>query len=474
MELQDSILKEFSDAINKTDDSGEKTRSVYGTVVKDDSGLYVRFDGSEINTPATSTVEVGNGDRVLAIIKGHNAIITGNVSWPSLTRMGPIALTLTSEGLVIVALNDDNEAFGHHILITNNSVEVIDPAGGIVAKFGTTAQIGRSDSVHAVTTSTGLKILDNRENVIARFEDTVQIGRNGKPHTNITGSRFEVYNANNELVGYFGDSARIGKADKAHMDFTGTGMSLSEGTKNLANFTSDLISLAQGLVQISSNLIKLGNSNDAMISLCNRKGSIAYEKNALGLNGDDITTKVGVNNYKPPYLVSCATNANTPASDGTPIYASSLQVVHKDGSKWVADASVVADKDNGVHVTVPTNKMLRVNGNEVLVANRVYRNGTITRTVSTIASSASITVYMDVTIPKGYNMVGLSQLSSSNGGVLPFGWGFDGNRIWVTITNLNGSSASNVTIRATWFAIRAVNEFEYNGKITYLATLYTN
>lgn len=473
MELQDSILKEFSDAINKTDDSGEKTRSVYGTVVKDDSGLYVRFDGSEINTPATSTVEVGNGDRVLAIIKGHNAIITGNVSWPSLTRMGPIALTLTSEGLVIVALNDDNEAFGHHILITNNSVEVIDPAGGIVAKFGTTAQIGRSDSVHAVTTSTGLKILDNKENVIARFEDTVQIGRNGKPHTNITGSRFEVYNANNELVGYFGDTARIGKADKAHMDFTATGMTLGEGTKTLANFTSDLISLAQGLVQISSNLIKLGNSNEATISLCNRKGSIAYDKNALGLNGDDVTTKVGINNYKQPYMVSCVANANVPV-DGKSIYASSLQVVHKNGSKWIADASVVADKDDGVHVTVPSNKMLRVNGNEVVVASHVYRSGNVTKTVSSIASSASTTIYMDVSIPKGYNMVGLSQLSTSHGGVIPFGWGFNGNQIWVTVTNLNGVSVTNVSIRATWFAIRAVNEYEYNGKITYLATLYTN
>ena len=51
----------------------------YGTVMPGG----VQLDGSDIVTPATSTVTVNNGDRVIVLIKNHAAVITGNYSDPA-------------------------------------------------------------------------------------------------------------------------------------------------------------------------------------------------------------------------------------------------------------------------------------------------------------------------------------------------------------------------------------------------------
>lgn len=58
--------------------------SVYGTIVESGGQQYVRFDGSDINTPFESTVEVSKNDRVIVEVKGHTATVTGNTSNPSL------------------------------------------------------------------------------------------------------------------------------------------------------------------------------------------------------------------------------------------------------------------------------------------------------------------------------------------------------------------------------------------------------
>jgi hypothetical protein len=403
LELQDSVLKEFSDAINKTDDSGEKTRSVYGIAVKDDSGLYVRFDGSEINTPATTTVEVGDGDRVLAAIRGHNAVITGNVSWPSLTRKGPVFMTLTTEGLVIGVLNESNIPEGHHMLITNSDVEVIDPTGAIAAKFGTTTQIGKSSTVHAVTTATGLKVLDNKDNVIARFEDTVQVGRNDKPHTNINNNRFEIYDGSNNLVGYFGDTAQVGKTAQAHLNLTGTGMTLAKGTTTLATFTSELISLAQGLVQISSNLVKLGNSTNSKIQLCAGNGEIDYSGDKLRIKGASSTKAVGISNSYGSYRSELVAEAN----------ATNTRVGMQLANGNNAIGSFILDA-NGAHTTVPSGKGLYVNNTQVLTADSIVSTGYTDLMPKTRGFQDYDSVTLNVAVPTGFKLIGVTGFGMIN------------------------------------------------------------
>lgn len=54
--------------------------TVYGTIVEQNDDLYVQIDGSDVITPAKSTVRMKSGDRVIVRIKDHSAVVTGNLT----------------------------------------------------------------------------------------------------------------------------------------------------------------------------------------------------------------------------------------------------------------------------------------------------------------------------------------------------------------------------------------------------------
>lgn len=83
MALSKTLVSEF---VKLTDDSSTNTSSniaLYGTAVVTGSKTYVKIDGSDINTPASATSTVKDGQRVIVTIQNHTAIITGNLSDPS-------------------------------------------------------------------------------------------------------------------------------------------------------------------------------------------------------------------------------------------------------------------------------------------------------------------------------------------------------------------------------------------------------
>ena len=82
MALSSNLISEFV-KITKDDASKKSEVTVYGTVVKDEASTYVKFDGSELLTPVTSTTNVEDGERVTVMIKNHSAVITGNITSPS-------------------------------------------------------------------------------------------------------------------------------------------------------------------------------------------------------------------------------------------------------------------------------------------------------------------------------------------------------------------------------------------------------
>lgn len=83
MKLPDNLIKEFA-RITK-DDAPKKTEShIYGTVHIADNYMDVLFDGAKDPTPCTTTVDVEDGDRVLVMIKDRQAVITSNISRPSM------------------------------------------------------------------------------------------------------------------------------------------------------------------------------------------------------------------------------------------------------------------------------------------------------------------------------------------------------------------------------------------------------
>lgn len=86
MGLSNDLISQFVKATN--DDTKTKKETIlHGTAkIETDGTLSVQFDGTDTATPASSTVGVSEGDRVIVMIKNHTATVTGNLSDPSAAK----------------------------------------------------------------------------------------------------------------------------------------------------------------------------------------------------------------------------------------------------------------------------------------------------------------------------------------------------------------------------------------------------
>ena len=82
MALSNEIVSQFAKLTNGNKET-EKEDILYGTVVISDGKKYVRLDGSNMDTPISSTTKIKANDRVMVMIKDHAAIVTGNITSPS-------------------------------------------------------------------------------------------------------------------------------------------------------------------------------------------------------------------------------------------------------------------------------------------------------------------------------------------------------------------------------------------------------
>ena len=78
MALSNDLAMQFARVTNKkTKTQTEST--VYGTAVLYGDKMYVKLDGSDLLTPADTSVAMKDGERVIVKIKNHSAVVTG--SW---------------------------------------------------------------------------------------------------------------------------------------------------------------------------------------------------------------------------------------------------------------------------------------------------------------------------------------------------------------------------------------------------------
>ena len=82
MALSNDTISQFAKLTN-SNKTEQKETVAYGTIVISDGKKYVRLDGSNMDTPVSSTTSAKNGDRVMVTIKNHEAIVTGNITSPS-------------------------------------------------------------------------------------------------------------------------------------------------------------------------------------------------------------------------------------------------------------------------------------------------------------------------------------------------------------------------------------------------------
>ena len=381
MELQDDILKGFSDAINSINTpSTEGTRSVYATAIKDESGLYVRFDGSEVNTPAISMVECGDKDRVLATWKGHTAVITGNISFPSLTRKGNIYMTMTNDGLVIGQLSEeDNKPVGYYVLIRPDDgpfpgVEVVDTQGRVVSHFGLFASIGlysssrvlantsgvtiyNKDGInsafygdyirlgkvsdngtylapHVIINSNGFQIRNTADAVQATFQkDWARLGYYNNQHVNITSSSVDIceYSNGQEVsVAKLAAKARIGKASGQHVAITDTSVDINKGSTSYATFgTTARIGTSSGQhLNINSGSVEILNGSTSYATFGTTARIGRSNNSHVNIDSDSVDVYVGNTSYSSASFGSTTTIGRTDGQN-VQITSSSINLRYK-------------------------------------------------------------------------------------------------------------------------------------------------
>ncbi len=84
MELNNDLITQFA-KITKFNNNNKGATTVRGTIRKSGDRNYIQLDGAEVDskTPVETTVEVSDGDRVIATVKDHSVIVTGNKTDPS-------------------------------------------------------------------------------------------------------------------------------------------------------------------------------------------------------------------------------------------------------------------------------------------------------------------------------------------------------------------------------------------------------
>ena len=81
MNLSNNLVSQFVKITNDREKYTQQQQSkLFGTTVIYDDKQYVQIDGSDLLTPADSTVHIKDGERVTVSINNHTAIIDGNVS----------------------------------------------------------------------------------------------------------------------------------------------------------------------------------------------------------------------------------------------------------------------------------------------------------------------------------------------------------------------------------------------------------
>lgn len=147
MQLPRELVSEFAKLTTLKTTKTERT--VYGTIVEQNGVTYVQIDGSDKLTPASTTVDVSSGERVIVRIKNHTATVIGNITSPAakssdLEKVATTADSLrhTNDGVEIADFKQDEVTY--NLFVGQNGVQ-IRTGTTILAKFlGDMIELGNS------------------------------------------------------------------------------------------------------------------------------------------------------------------------------------------------------------------------------------------------------------------------------------------------------------------------------------------
>lgn len=300
------------------------TQHLYATVTRvvEDSLVYVKLNGADVETPAKTLVQVGVDDLVMCTMRGHTLTIIGNVSYPALTRVGDVYMTLTDEGLLIGRLSEDNQPIDGYIIVGTNGSSIYNIDGIMLATFGATAQVGMTTANHVVTTNAGVEIRNGSNKILADFT------ANGITLRDSTGTTIASFAANAISIGQSTSATVSFCGGKANIALDGSTLKISGGnnveaigiTNSYGNYRSEVVCEAKNNAPKAG--IQLFNGSNTIASLVlSNTGVNVFTSQHLTENGievlkvDDIiafgTTKWNIS-AGDAYHVSCTATANVP------------------------------------------------------------------------------------------------------------------------------------------------------------------
>ena len=83
MPLSSDLIAQFVKMTNNASAAKRRGATAFGTVRINGEYISVQLDGSTLATPALTTAEVEDGERVTVLLQAHRAIITGNIDSPA-------------------------------------------------------------------------------------------------------------------------------------------------------------------------------------------------------------------------------------------------------------------------------------------------------------------------------------------------------------------------------------------------------
>lgn len=133
MKLPDNLVKEFSSVLLGDRTREHQERSVYATVIdKSDGEFTIQIDGSDVETPATASVNANVGDRVVVMLKNRQAIITGNFTAPANESAADNYIRYIGGGVEIGATDTLGQHQGVYIRVTSSAFQVFSPDGELL------------------------------------------------------------------------------------------------------------------------------------------------------------------------------------------------------------------------------------------------------------------------------------------------------------------------------------------------------
>lgn len=132
-DLSSELISQFAKVVSPKKENA-KSSEVYGTIVVQDEKKYLQIDGSSILTPMVESMDTEQGDRVIAIIKNHEAIVTGNLSAPASSRTATNFLK-PIEGGFMVGEMQNGKPVGAYSIFKATEFLILDENGNVLASF---------------------------------------------------------------------------------------------------------------------------------------------------------------------------------------------------------------------------------------------------------------------------------------------------------------------------------------------------